>query len=144
MNEDLTKSRCCPTSSCFDSSSRHRCRAAHVSLESSLVSLAFSRIGSSRAQEKKRITFITLLFSCIQAGKESQSHHRLCLEQLCWKKVFSPKPLMGLSKMQLKKIARSPTTILLIFHQRQKCWHFFLQLLMTSTDLLKKKTNNTG
>lgn len=50
----------CPTSSCFDSSSRHRWRAAQVSLESSLVSLAFSRRGAANAFEKTqdRYTYV--------------------------------------------------------------------------------------
>lgn len=44
------------TSSCSDSSSRHRWRAAQVPLESSLVSLAFSKRGAANAFEKQKKT----------------------------------------------------------------------------------------
>lgn len=62
--------RCFPTSSCFDSSSRHRWRAAQVSLESSLVSLAFSRRGAANAVEKYKNIHV----QCIYVGL-----HGLCL-----------------------------------------------------------------
>lgn len=49
------KKRHFPTSSCFDNSSRHWWRAAHVTLESSLVSLAFRRRGAASASKKNYV-----------------------------------------------------------------------------------------